>query len=377
MMITCAICKKKFNNLGPHLKMHKMTGEEYKRKFNVEILTSVETSKRIGSRPYGDVWNKGLTVETDERVARSIKNMSKTKRERKKQGKIYQIWNKGLTMADPRLRKIWETRRKKDPNNLLAKKTWITRKENDPDDLWTEKMVRTTKLRNPNNECYKKAWVTRKLNDPNNNSHKRMVQTRKERYGPCGFKDHDALCKRMKTVNNDPDKLRRSLETMLERYGPSLMRDPEKVGKKHSEFMKKLWSSLTPKEKRQWLLASVLRGAQRPNNKEKVLIPILEPLGFIYNSDAKIVGEHTPDFIHCHLPLLVEYDGLGGHHPNNKDTSPFVPMNQEERDTKRDKDYRDHNHSILRLLPNDLKLGEEHIQNKVDNWVNNQSVLIE
>lgn len=64
--------------------------------------------KTIGERSHNNIWNKGLSVSTDQRVAENIKKSSITKLKRYRSGEIV-AWNKGLTAEnDPRMAKLNE-----------------------------------------------------------------------------------------------------------------------------------------------------------------------------------------------------------------------------------------------------------------------------
>ncbi len=135
----------------------------------------------------------------------------------------------------------------------------------------------------------------------------------------------------------------------------------QKIGKK----VKAHWESLTHDEQRNYLNNSLFKAKTKPNGEELRLIPILSTMGFSYNTIA-IVGPRRPDFIHCDGMHLIEYDGAGGHDPR----VPQVPENKPELDDLRDQEYKAAGKKILRLLPEDLRLGEEHTTQKVKKWMN-------
>jgi len=70
----------------------------YKNPDNAEKVK--EFAKKVGLKHKGLLaWNKGLTKESDPRVAKGGENVSKTRQEMSKRGKL-KAWNKGLT-SDP------------------------------------------------------------------------------------------------------------------------------------------------------------------------------------------------------------------------------------------------------------------------------------
>jgi len=144
-------------------------------------------------------------------------------------------------------------------------------------------------------------------------------------------------------------------------------------GKHHSERTKErlreaqiiFLGSLSDEEQVERLRNSFFKCSQKPNVSEAQLIPILEPLGFEYTgADYSDTGQR-PDFSHIVHPLLLEYDGEGGHDPK----VPWVPDNIAELDDQRDEVYRGAGYRVLRLLPEDLGKGREFVQQKVKDWM--------
>lgn len=157
----------------------------------------------------------------------------------------------------------------------------------------------------------------------------------------------------------------KEVEKMIQSIKKAYENHPE-YGEEASKIAKKRWNNLTPEERENQLRNGLYKGRRSPNLSEAKLIPMLEPLGFQYNGNGPvIINGKTPDFIHETLPLFIEYDGEGGHDPNN----PRVPENQPQLDDQRDIGYRKAGRHVLRLLPEDLWEGKEHVQNKVKEWM--------
>ena len=200
-------------------------------------------------------------------------------------------------------------------------------------------------------------------------------QAANERWAKSGVKEE--YSKLMKKVCNTPKARENNRQTSIKYWSKPGARE------RHGKIMKivlnkpeakencrqgqiKLWINYTPEERQNRLRNDLLKGSRSPNASEGKLIPILEPLGFYYNGSGPIViNGKTPDFVHKSLPLIIEYDGGGGHDPK----VPWVPDNQPELDDQRDSNYRKAEYKILRLLPEDLQKGKKHIQNKVKVWM--------
>lgn len=217
--------------------------------------------------------------------------------------------------------KLWDHRREKDPDNSWYAKLEVTRKQNYPLNEWAHR-AQITRLKNdPEHEWAIQAVKTRKTRDPNNQWAKKAVMTREEQY------DWGELTSKAKT---------------------------------------EWWKNISPERKEEQFRISLYKGSKRPNVSESKLIPILYPLGFVYNGNGpERIADHYPDFIHTALPLVIEFDGTGGHNPG----IPHVPRNQSELDNQRDNRYRMAERKILRLLPEDLEKGQLYIQQKVKKWM--------
>lgn len=128
------------------------------------------------------------------------------------------------------------------------------------------------------------------------------------------------------------------------------------------------WESLNEAEKQTYLLNSMFKASQKPNISEQTLTGYLDPLGFYYTGGkSKKIAKHRPDFTHTTYKLLIEFDGAGGHDPE----VPWIPKNAGEMDNQRDRDYKKEGWEVLRILSEDLKKGQFHIQQKVKRWMEN------
>ena len=140
----------------------------------------------------------------------------------------------------------------------------------------------------------------------------------------------------------------------------------QEISKKIGIKQKQHWDSLTSSE-REEKIKKFFRQTH-PNGPERFLIKLFEKysLLFIFHGTCPYpgLGGKMPDFVHKSLPLIIEYDGIGGHDP----LVPWVPDNQPELDDRRDSLYRKAGYNILRLLPDDLQSGEEHIVGLIKNF---------
>lgn len=127
-MITCKICKKEYKkhrSLGTHVKSHSMTPKQYYDKYekkkdegkclnckkqtefsrsvakyrkfcSVKCSSNYKKENRLNKIKGLAPWNKGLTKNTDKRIKRISKNISKAKQISKKgKGKLHYNWQGG------------------------------------------------------------------------------------------------------------------------------------------------------------------------------------------------------------------------------------------------------------------------------------------
>ena len=131
-----------------------------------------------------------------------------------------------------------------------------------------------------------------------------------------------------------------------------------------SEALKKYWASLYRKEKAYQMQLRLGKARCRPNKSERLLSGYLEELDFCFNSVPLSPSHRVPDFLHREEPLIIEFDGGGGHNPR----LPWVPENKPELDNLRDQEYRLLGYKVLRLHKEDLLAGETHVQTIVHDW---------
>ncbi len=150
--------------------------------------------------------------------------------------------------------------------------------------------------------------------------------------------------------------------------------EKEEKTKEWNKRFRKYWDGLTPEQKsahgRRGGLAA-LKKLQTPNKQEVWLSKVLSLHGFSFNNVFRVVSYSkilnreramVPDFIHSKLPILIEFDGRGGH-----DVSiPWVPENQPLLDDERDILYKESGYEIIRFKSEDLELGEVHIIEQVE-----------
>jgi len=93
-LLECKICGHKTKQLHNHIKFtHKMSSKEYKEKFNVKTLCII--------------WNKGQTRKTNSIVAKYGDSATKSGKHRKPQPLYFKCWNKGLTVdTDERMARL-------------------------------------------------------------------------------------------------------------------------------------------------------------------------------------------------------------------------------------------------------------------------------
>jgi len=240
-------------------------------------------------------------------------------------------WNKGLTVDDPRVAKYWETRRKHFPDN-----------------------------------------------EPN----KRAVKTKKKKYGHYCVRDQEDRSRKLSKASKTY--LKRAWKTRHELYGPSGVRDPENCHYKNI-FQKGdipwnkgltaedddriyTWDVLTNKQKKDRLLRTLFKGHHRPNVSETKLLEYIKSLGFEYRGGSydKSIAGHIPDYVHKIFPIIIEFDGDGGHNPD----IPWVSGNQSELDDKRDEDYCNAGYRVIRIFPEDLMKGREFVIKKIQEKLN-------
>ena len=285
---------------------------------------------------------------------------------RRSRGEYVEPWNKGLSAKDdPRVAQMWKTRKENDPTDEWSRRGEETKRKNDPDGLRFQKQQETARRNDPEGKRFQKTW-----------------KTRKEKYGPSGNINPELVSDKHRQImiNGGSEKLRRIIEqndptgeryvkawkTRRERYGYVGCKNPEQWKNTLSKFWKQQYQNLSPEEKAEFLRRTVFQGNLRPNVSERILSNYLEPLSFRYNGRGPvIINGHFPDFVHKSLPLVIEYDGIGGHDP----LVPWVPENKLELDNQRDDDYRKAGYYVLRVFPEDLEKGKELVQNKVKKWM--------
>lgn len=142
------------------------------------------------------------------------------------------------------------------------------------------------------------------------------------------------------------------------------LKDPE-IREKRRVTMRNLWQSLSSHEKE----IRMRKLNETPNESERYLAGLLDSLGFTMNvTKGRFIAGHIPDFIHEELPLIIEYDGRGGHDPK----SPWTPDTWEEChaiDDLRDRKYREEGYRVLRLTPEDRYGPPEAVLRKVTKWM--------
>jgi len=344
--VACRICGKKLKLMTPwHLRTHGITTKEYRERWPNAPLSSGYHKKSItlgrarvhlklqtdGSEPKDFVvcrvcGKKLRRINTAHLYAHNI-DFQEYKQKFPDAPTISISSRRKMTNDKNPMRvpgvpeKLWKHRREKDPDNSWYAKMEVTRKQNYPNNEWAYRAQKTRHKNDPEHKWAKRAVKTREARDPNNQWAKQAAKTREERY------DWSELTSKAKT---------------------------------------EWWKNISPQRREEQLQNSLYKGSKRPNVSEGKLIPMLEPLGFVYNGNGpERIAEHYPDFIHTVLPLVIEFDGTGGHDPD----IPHIPGNPLELDNQRDNRYRVAGHKVLRMLPEDLEKGQLHVQQKVIDWM--------
>lgn len=128
------------------------------------------------------------------------------------------------------------------------------------------------------------------------------------------------------------------------------------------------WAAYTEEERKEMIYK--LRIKSRPNKTEIIIEEMVKPLGFVYNKRvtcsgySKILGRVRSiivDFVHVKYPMILQYDGWGGHGPSNS----RLPRNVTELDSERDKICSDNDLYTICILTSDLNKGREYVISKV------------
>lgn len=219
--------------------------------------------------------------------------------------------------------------------------------------------------------------TSKKLKDKLSKAHigKKLSRITKKRIGnalkgrPISLKKREQISKALTGKKLTPEHIKALSLSHIGQgaWNKDLTKENDPRVAQYGKNLSKTWEQFTPEEKERRLYNSLYKSFKRPNTSESKLIPMLEPLGFGYagNNPPNETG-HKPDFTHYKHPLIIEFDGSGGHDPK----MPWIPDNVSELDDQRDADYRTKGYEVLRLLPEDLKEGTLFIQNKVTKWMN-------
>jgi len=120
------------------------------------------------------------------------------------------------------------------------------------------------------------------------------------------------------------------------------------------------WDAMTPEEKYHKLSLMY----KQPNKEEKYILGAIQKYGFRFCGNKAIhIGDHNPDFIHESLPIIIEYDGAGGHNPK----LPWVPKNIRELDDERNRTYLEQGYKLIIITSSELDNLEEWVSEAISN----------
>jgi len=107
MSVECEICGKSFKFINHlHLRTHDVSVKDYREAYPDAELCSLEVRKIMGSPIGTPAWSKGLTMETDIRLAKHSRSLTGRQLSEEHKQNIsrylqeHGIWNKGLTKED-------------------------------------------------------------------------------------------------------------------------------------------------------------------------------------------------------------------------------------------------------------------------------------
>lgn len=315
--VVCRVCGKRFKQIEyRHLTMHGTTHEEYKKDYpNAPIICEDVTQRKVKA------YRETCANRTPEEEARISKICSDTMHR----------WYNSLTPE--------------------KKREWLRKRRDTLDSASPEEKERR-RLDNSRRNIERWANISQEERDWISDSCSR------------------GQLKRWSKITKEERKILRS------KWQDSLTEEEwEQINKNRSDGQKKRWANFTEEEKRieyNKKLGSVRR---KPNRAEQLLSEILSDLGFKYNRKMWKGRAFIPDFVHVNHPLVIEYDGMGGHDANvlRALSGGELIITQEEidqRDNDRDDFYRSLGYHVLRIFPEDLKEGRLLIRNKVTEWMN-------
>lgn len=409
--VVCQICKRKFRRLGKHVRVHNITLSEYKSLFpnsrTISINLSNELSKKISKGRKGIIFTKthkknlslshlGFkpTKETVEKRRVGLKkhwadpikhakhktalNRPEVKRKMSKGRKRYfanmtekehdaycerrrEIINKPEVKKKHKraVNRWWETATEEQKNERIRKQQ---KGSNTPEVRKRRSISLKNHYKNP--DARKKNSEAQKIAQNRPDVRRRKNKTMEEKYY-SDPKYHEKLSKAQKKIHNKPE-MKEKFRIRIKKWWNSLTEgEKEILRQKNSESNKKRWTNYSDKEKEERIRKMAHGRALKPNKSETYLIELITkyhlPFKYWGNTCYPGLGGRKPDFVSTDgSKKIIEYDGWLGHNPN----SPFI-NNPKQRDYVRNKFYESKGYEVLSLNRNDLKLGEEHILNKI------------
>jgi len=291
-------------------------------------------------------WNKGLTQETDERVALNIERMRKTQKKLRAEGK-WGVWNKGLTKdTDIRLKRMGEKRkgqiiseeqRRKISKSLTGKKQSDETKKRRSESIrkrWKDPLFRQKQHNGlikfwDNNFELKQKFREAKTGTKLSKEARRKI-SRKLKGNKNALGNKNCLGRKLSEEHKQKISQRFKGRELSEEHKKKQSKAQKRLwknreyhiqqSKKIAKTLKKIWAEYN-EEDRQQQRAKMLKGLlKRPTNLERQFIKICQKnnLPFKYVGDGGyFIGTRNPDFIHNNgKKLCIEVaNTLPLHHP--------------------------------------------------------------
>ena len=239
-----------------------------------ELWLSFTHRFRKGHTP----WNKGLTKETDERVAKNVDSL----RSQHSRSKAWETRHKN-DLDSKSMKKGWDTRRKRYGRTGVKNPEMVSKRISDRlrgRPPWNKGLSWFTDIRVAKNR--ESNITTNRMNRENNNyGQKKAWKTRRKKYGSSGFKN--------------PKEYRKQVS----KYTKGRKASNKGITKKENPNMGG-WN-ITVEEKEERVKKIFLGFQVKPNKPERILLRIITKnnLPFNYTGDKPYfgLGGYMPDFV--------------------------------------------------------------------------------
>lgn len=351
--IKCLICGKEYNLISSHLRVHKISVEEYLKRFPGSEIASDDVKDKLSKTKkqkfaLGElkIWNKGLTKELDIRVQRGTEKMKENKERAKKISQSLK--------GKPKTERHKEKLRKPRPD-IAGNKNPSCRPE--------VKIKRSEAIKGDKNpakrpDVRKKISMSNKGRQFTDDTKKKMSESKKGKKLSESHKkkisegNKGRSCPNLKGENN-PAKRPEVRKKISENNS---MKNP-KVREKHQKAVKDLWQNPEYVKK-------VMEGtARRPTKPEQKLESILNhifPYEYRYNGNFNcriVISGKIPDFVNINgKKKLIEFNGCYFHncpvcYPDGVET--YKDANK--RDAKRIELFKKYGWDTLVIWEHDMK----------------------